>query len=68
MIAKRIGRLTAWTSWVSCSSDAFKRGTLACAPRSAAVLARALAVTGRAGDASHPPHPQRRTVFEVDAR
>jgi hypothetical protein len=33
-----------------------------CAPRSAAVLARARTVAVRVGDASHPPLPQRRTL------
>jgi len=44
---------------------AVRSGTLACAPRSAAVLARAPAVTVRVGDASHPPHPQRWTVCDT---
>src|ERR1051325_1432357 len=39
-----------------------QRGTLACAPRFAAVLARALYDNTRVGDASHPPLPQRWTV------
>src|SRR5207244_1649030 len=40
------------------SGSLARRGTLACAPRFAAVLARALAGTARVGDASHPPLPQ----------
>src|SRR5205085_1993194 len=46
-------------------AGAVGRGTLACAPRFAAVLARALAGTARVGEASLPPRPQRWTRCDL---